>query len=442
MKRFGATYVAVILFFALCAYLMYFRTPPGPPPEPEPEVVSVYRMDSELVSFSIEETGVEFEWINGEWALVADRDYRLDESRVRMLTGTISPLVAERSIGDVDDLGQFGLTEPWLRLTVVFSDGTTKTVAFGDTAPGTGSHYASVEGSMAVFTVPPHRVACVGWTLKELRSNWVTEFEPGDVETFTVSGGDEPAYVFTRIAGGSWRMDSPIVMPADRPAAEDYLRVFQFMRVDSFIDDPGPLSEYGLDEPAATFVAQMAGESRVEISVGRTGSEEDGYQYFAVVPEDPVVYQVTPSWELFPDREEFLTERLMPYLGWEFDRIELARGRSSWRDTGAEWPSPARTERFVITTPDEGRQRDVIRAFTSLIVGGFAGTDEVPCPLPGSGPHESLGIRFQLKGQEAVAFTLVEMSGRYYCWPPGYDVPLWLDSEWVDNLITKVYGSK
>ncbi len=180
------------------------------------------------------------------------------------------------------DLVQFGLAEPEARCTIT-TDTTEQTLLLGSRNPSGTARYVMREGERAVYLVQSYFTDMLFPTLYALRKK---QFDPVDLQQFDslqVEQQGSTHYVVQR-----YRSDDPFdpglfpfyfTAPFDPPNFFELLAPLQEgLTVAEFIDDPGELSEYGLDDATAVSVTigTADGGSRKLLLGDETG---DGLRY-------------------------------------------------------------------------------------------------------------------------------------------------------------------
>ena len=119
-------------------------------------------------------------------------------------------------------LAGYGL-DPDNAVTVTLKclDGMSRQVMFGKSA-GEGLVFALVQNGSAVATVPSELRDAAAQDAVMFTDSRLFPMEPQDVAFFSVADG-ETVYALARGENGSWRIESPIVAPADASVAESML---------------------------------------------------------------------------------------------------------------------------------------------------------------------------------------------------------------------------
>ena len=230
-----------------------------------PEAVAsftVKRVGGGVLEFSRDGVG----WRLGGSAVSAAKVHEM-LSRVSGLKAVdfVWPVGATNEAADVSAplLSGYGLDpETATILTLNCTDGSDASISLGNDA-GDGKSYALVRGGREIVTVDS--------ALKYLSMQDAVRFTDArlfpmaeaDVTTFALTSGDTSC-VIARAEDGSWRMDSPVVAPADAEAANEILgRLLALTSADE--------ARKGLrvsvntnTSPAVVFASSVLGSRRVE----------------------------------------------------------------------------------------------------------------------------------------------------------------------------------
>ena len=102
-----------------------------------------YSNEGELLSFTKEEDN---------WIYDGDPSFPLDQSIMSQLTGALSDLTVTREVQDtLDNLSEYGLSEPVNTVQLTMSDGTAYTWYVGNENSVTGEYYFYMEGDSHVY---------------------------------------------------------------------------------------------------------------------------------------------------------------------------------------------------------------------------------------------------------------------------------------------------
>jgi len=150
----------------------------------------------------------------------------------------------------------------------------------GRKTPVGGNHYAFVEGQSRVYVVSGIAVNALTKSLDELRDKRVLRFDVGSVERATLRW--PAAHVVLSRGEAGWRLEEPLVGPADATTVESLLNDLSFLRASGFVDAPTPAEQRAFEHPELevelTLKAEAEGKEagRVLLTIGaREGGQGD-----------------------------------------------------------------------------------------------------------------------------------------------------------------------
>ncbi|MDP4108855.1 MAG: DUF4340 domain-containing protein [Bacillota bacterium] len=90
---------------------------------------------------------------NAKWSYTGDSAFPLDQIKVLSMLGAVSNLKATRTIQNVSDLSEYGLSKPACVITVISSDGKETKFSIGDLNDVSKEYYLKLDGKSNVYTV-------------------------------------------------------------------------------------------------------------------------------------------------------------------------------------------------------------------------------------------------------------------------------------------------
>ncbi len=239
----------------------------------------------------------------GEWAFTKPLATRAGRWAVDGLLGTVENLrmesVAEENASDPKELSRFGLGQPTRSVSLVMSDGSTRTLQIGAAAPDPQAtpspspspspakkgekpappekpkptkYYARAAGSGLVAVVPATLADDLAKGMGELRAKRLLEVATYETQGFeTVASGTKKVYAKTTTKDKDgfdktlWKRSAPDAKELDTTKVEDALFKMGGVEVSEFVDQPQALASYGLDAPLLKVTIQAKGPSWIEI---------------------------------------------------------------------------------------------------------------------------------------------------------------------------------
>ncbi len=249
----------------------------------------------------------------GEWAFTRPLATRAGRWSVDGLLGTLENLrmekVAEENASDPKQLASFGLDKPARTVSLVMSDGSTRTLQIGAAAPDPQAtpspspspspspakkgekpappekpkptkYYAHAAGGGLVAVVPATLADDLAKGMGELRAKRLLEVATYETSGFeTLAGATRKVYAKTTSKDKDgfdktqWKRSAPDKKDLDTTKVEDALFKMGGVEVSEFVDQPQAPASYGLDAPLLKVTVQAKSPSWIEIG------KKDGAYY-------------------------------------------------------------------------------------------------------------------------------------------------------------------
>jgi hypothetical protein len=237
----------------------------------------------------------------GSWSLVADPPGRADAFTA---DGLVSDLSRLELVGDVEtqfDPKEYGFDAPRGKATLVFSDGSKRTVAFGKGIPGTDATAAAEGNRMGAVKSAP--LATLNKPVNEFRSKKLLDTPVSEITKVTLVKGPN-RIVLARDAGdakagpGPWRIESPVADLANGAFVERLLSDLSSAQISEFpAVSATDLPRIGLAPPAAVVTLQKGNDVVAKLAFGAAKAEAPGKIYaqddrLAVVVDDRVQEEI------------------------------------------------------------------------------------------------------------------------------------------------------
>jgi len=187
----------VVTIVAFAAWMLWVRETDEA--GDSPPMARLYAADQDAITAVAIRSGTataRFERIGGEWRFDDRQGLVVNLDRWGGIVLLLSGPLADRELGQVDDLGKFGLDSPGtIELELV--GGRTIRVSLGDRTPDERHYYATLDDHRSVFLVN----ADWGEVLLTLASNppfpyWYYQVDPAQVRVFEIDGGGGRSTLF------------------------------------------------------------------------------------------------------------------------------------------------------------------------------------------------------------------------------------------------------
>jgi len=218
----------------------------------------------------------------GRWTLAADPPGRADSFAADNLVSDLGRLELVGEIQTSFDPKEYGLDAPKGTVTLVFKDGSKRTVSFGKEIPGTDGTAASDGTRLGAVRFAP--VATLSKPVNEFRSKRIFEGPTSDVTRITIVKGPNKVVLSREDPGGkpsgSWRIESPVADLASSSFAERLLSDLSAAQVSDFPSlSPTDLTRVGLTPPAVQVTLQKGAEILATLAFGAAKADATGKAY-------------------------------------------------------------------------------------------------------------------------------------------------------------------
>jgi hypothetical protein len=267
----------------------------------------------------------------GEWSFLQPLRTRAGRWSVDGLLGTLEGLKMDSvAAEDAKDLGKFGLDKPARTVVLGLSDGGRKVLQLGkgaefsptpspspspaegegpkpeggkkdkaDAKPKASKYYAREANGSLVAVVPATLADELAKGMGELRAKRLLEVATYEVEGIEAEGSGTKR-VLARSSSKDdkqafdvykWKRTAPDAKDLDTNTVQDALFKIGGLEASEFVDAPGPLSSYGLQEPALRITLRYTeGKPPTWLEIGK----KDGAAY-GRRPDDAALLKLDPA---------------------------------------------------------------------------------------------------------------------------------------------------
>ncbi|MEM7482246.1 MAG: DUF4340 domain-containing protein [Acidobacteriota bacterium] len=201
---------------------------------------------------------------------------RVDSFAVSRFLDSLADLSWSRRLDDADRAA-VGLDEPRARVTLVFEDGTRRSLEFGAEIPASTTTLASLAGSGEVLVVEGAIVADITRDPGSWRDRQLLRLARSDIDRLALRPSAGGEIVLARHDENSWRLAAPVADRADEDRVDELLADLTLLSVESFVDDGSRDAAFAA---AAGDLEVDAGEDGMRLLVigsdGVDGDAEDG----------------------------------------------------------------------------------------------------------------------------------------------------------------------
>jgi hypothetical protein len=219
--KFKGLLIASILLLALTA-VIWWSNKKAASPEKKPADNTTTRLlsvpEEQIQSLEIKKRAgesIQLVRSGSSWQIAGPEPLRADPDTVSGILSTLSSLNSDRTVEEkASSLGEFGLAQPAIELTVIEKSGKTEKLLIGDDTPAGSAVYAAMSGDSHVYALSSYKKNSFDRSLNDLRNKRLFDFRFGDPDKIEIRDGAKN-YLLTR-SGSDWsfngtKMDSDSV---------------------------------------------------------------------------------------------------------------------------------------------------------------------------------------------------------------------------------------
>jgi hypothetical protein len=283
----------------------------------------------------------------GRWSVQADPPGRADSFTADNLISDLGRLELVGEVQSRFDPKEYGLDAPRGKVTLVFKDGSKKTISFGKEIPGTDGTVAA-EGSR-MGAVRFASLLTLKKPVNDFRSKRLLDTPVSDVTRVTIVRGPN-RIVVSRDAGGkrgahgAWRIEAPVTDLANGAFVDRLLADLSSTQISEYpAVSATDLPRVGLAPPASTLTIQKGDEVVGNLAFGATKADAVGKIYardegLVVVVDDRI------QEELGKEFTAFRETRVLPVDVFRLRRVQFDSGdlHAGADRVDGEWRSAGR----------------------------------------------------------------------------------------------------
>jgi len=276
-----------------------------------------------------------------QWEITSPAGLEADSDEWEQLASNVPKIEREDTVAqNVQDLAQFGLKDPAVKVVAKTKDGKTLEILFGAENPKKTFNYTKLPTGNDVFLSASNWARTFTKNVSDLRNKKVLEFEVDDIDNVKIVEGTKE--LEAQKSGDEWQLKKPVDTKADSSEISSFTSAIRFARVNTFPDPPVDAKTAGLDAPALkiTLHDNKAKADRT-LLIGKTSSTD---RYYARDASRETIFII--------DKE--ITEKARkPVFDWrdksiakidrdKIDKIEILRGTEmiTLLKSGSDWKLP------------------------------------------------------------------------------------------------------
>ncbi len=236
-----------------------------------------YTIDGEQVSFSLQD--------DGTWQKDDDETFPVDSSALLAPLDEASSLKSVRTLTEIEDISEYGFDEPQNTITLTDEDGIETVITIGDNNASTGNDYLMLnEDESTIYTVSTDLSSAFSDDLYDYaESEELPTLQASTIVGVSLEQADGESYDLY-LEDAIWMVSGTDAdgAEADSDIADTLTSALGGLSYTDYLDhNCTDLSEYGLDEPAATLTityeeeAETEEETETEDIAAETDAETD-----------------------------------------------------------------------------------------------------------------------------------------------------------------------
>src|SRR5215510_6637267 len=172
-----------------------------------------------------------------QWQITAPPGVEADSDEWEQLASNIPRIEREDTVAqNSQDVAQFGLKDPPVKLSAKTKDGKSLEILFGAENPKKTYNYAKLPSAGDVFLTASNWARTFTKNVSDLRNKKILEFEADDINDVKIEEGAKELQA--QKSGDDWQLKKPIDAKADSGDISSFVSSIRFARVNSFPDPP------------------------------------------------------------------------------------------------------------------------------------------------------------------------------------------------------------
>lgn len=380
MKKKKGMIAAVLVLILLIVVYLVLRNMNLEEEQTTAETETVFKVDSDDISELTIESGENeytFKQEDETWTYAGDENFPLNTEELSSKVASITSVTATTTIEEPENIQEYGLDEPSVKITVKTVDGESDTLEVGDENTAVSGCYIMInEDESKIYLVDSLVKTSMEFQISDLAlEEEIPSITGSTVKHVTVQqstgtkelgedGNSETGWTYTETDGSTSAAGSSLV--------QDYMGQFTSLSWNSFVSaDTSDLSQYGLDNPAKVTISYEVTETADSSEDGSTeedseestdsdntgdsedsdeqetktvekqavlliGNQDDEGNYYAKMQDNQYVYTLSSSTVegiINITRDNFLDTKVSDYSFADMDKVTFIRNGSTYTAT-------------------------------------------------------------------------------------------------------------
>lgn len=279
----GLTIAAGILLILLAIYGIIKKLNVEEESTETETVQNAYEADAaDITELTIESNGnqYDFKHADDKWTYTGDSNFPLSESSFLNIVSSITSIQADRILEDTEDMTEFGLENPEVKVTVKTESGQ-DVLKFGDVNSGiSGCYMVKNEETDKVYIVDAEVKSALQFELKDLaEKESIPSITGSTIQNVRIDKNGQTLNIgkdSTSETGWSLTGADGTKTAADTSKVSDYMDRFSTLAWSEYVTyDKSDLAAYGLDNPVKVTVDYQVTETVEKEDTEEKDSDKD-----------------------------------------------------------------------------------------------------------------------------------------------------------------------
>jgi uncharacterized protein DUF4340 len=309
-----------------------------PPADASPKIVTI--PEDQFQEIRIRKTGADPIDLKrdpgGKWRIVQPKPYAADPDTSSSLVSALASVSADKTIEDnATDLGQYGLANPQLEVSVVRKDGKTTELLIGDDTPTSSGSYAKLANDPHVYTLLSFVKTGIDKSLNDLRDKRLMTFDSEKLTRVELQGKGQPLE-FGKNSQNEWTILKPKPLRADSSSVDTLVTKLKDAKMDLASPDADAARKFAAAPKIATAtVTDAGGTQSLEVH------QDKDKNYYAKSSAVEGVYKIASDVgdALNKSLDDFRSKKLFDFGFSDPTKVDVKNGAAaaSYTKSGDKW---------------------------------------------------------------------------------------------------------
>lgn len=373
----GMVVLAILTSFYITLHIHNSKNEDSSEENEETTVLEINTDEIKEISFASKEITCSFSKNDDNWIYAEDESFPLDQDSFKEILNKFGSVDSEREIENAEDLSEYGLDDPDIKVTIKDQDEKQYVLEFGNVNDITGNCYMLMDNDdKIIYMVDSSLKDSLAFSVNDLAEKEqfpsitattiikLTVEKPGE-DTVSLEKDEESA------TGWEYRKGSSVKREVDSSKTQELLNAVSGFTWNSFVTaDIDNLSSYGLENPVKIIIDYQITEevedteedtedSTETVTTDKEeilllGKQDDSGAYYAKLNSQSYVYKIQSSSVeklLNMDPKELASNYVSNYIFADLDNVIITMNENSYEFT-------KKTEEKVKESSDDSNEND------------------------------------------------------------------------------------